>query len=384
MIQTQPEKKSAAYPPPVSELRRQQNLMHEVPMLEVLLNAVPISVVVLNADRDIIFSNMAFLDFTEQLGVTDHFGRKIGAVLQCVNAGRDGLECGSSKLCTLCGIKHAIERTKGDLLEGFSTVHECRILTKEEVDLRSLDLRVWSTVFTHGGETFTILYLMDVSDQKRRAVLEKIFFHDVLNLAGAVLGMAEVIEVRADEDDHRPRMLLQISERLVEEIQAQRDLVAAERGDLEIQPKTVQALDVISGLVGTYITHNVAKGKSLSVVSESEDVALHTDPVLLGRVLGNMLKNALEASYEGDAVRIGVCREDESARFWVVNDAYIPEELQAEMFKRSFSTKGDNRGLGTYSMKLLTEEYLHGSISFSSTLDSGTRFDIIVPQHIAE
>jgi signal transduction histidine kinase len=44
------------------------------------------------------------------------------------------------------------------------------------------------------------------------------------------------------------------------------------------------------------------------------------------------------------------------------------------MFQRSFSTKGAGRGLGSYSVKLLSERYLNGKVSFTSSEDEGTTF----------
>jgi len=46
---------------------------------------------------------------------------------------------------------------------------------------------------------------------------------------------------------------------------------------------------------------------------------------------------------------------------------------QLQIFRRSFSTKGIDRGMGTYSMKLLTE-YLQGEVSFTSSEENGTLF----------
>ena len=50
----------------------------------------------------------------------------------------------------------------------------------------------------------------------------------------------------------------------------------------------------------------------------------------------------------------------------------IRDRLQ--VFQRSFSTKGSGRGLGTYSMRLLTEHYLRGSVGFTSSAAEGTTF----------
>jgi sensor histidine kinase regulating citrate/malate metabolism len=52
----------------------------------------------------------------------------------------------------------------------------------------------------------------------------------------------------------------------------------------------------------------------------------------------------------------------------------MSRKVQLQLFQRSFSTKGKNRGLGTYSMKLLSERYLQGSISFKVSEKEGTTF----------
>ena len=52
-----------------------------------------------------------------------------------------------------------------------------------------------------------------------------------------------------------------------------------------------------------------------------------------------------------------------------------------QFFQRSFSTKSSGRGLGTYIMKLLSERYLDGKVSFASTEDDGTTFYASFPKH---
>jgi sensor histidine kinase regulating citrate/malate metabolism len=57
----------------------------------------------------------------------------------------------------------------------------------------------------------------------------------------------------------------------------------------------------------------------------------------------------------------------------------IPRDVQLQLFKRSFSTKGEGRGLGTYSMKLLTERYLNGRVGFRTSESAGTTFTASYP-----
>ena len=58
----------------------------------------------------------------------------------------------------------------------------------------------------------------------------------------------------------------------------------------------------------------------------------------------------------------------------------MPKDVKLQIFQRSFSTKGIGRGIGTYSMKLITEQYLKGTISFVSNGAVGTTFTLRIPQ----
>lgn len=55
----------------------------------------------------------------------------------------------------------------------------------------------------------------------------------------------------------------------------------------------------------------------------------------------------------------------------------MTEDVQLQMFNRSFSTKGEHgRGFGTYTVKLLLERYLNGHVEFSSTEKEGSTFTV--------
>jgi len=99
-----------------------------------------------------------------------------------------------------------------------------------------------------------------------------------------------------------------------------------------------------------------------------------SDEALVKRVVGNMLKNAIEATPMGGTITMKCYQGADEACFEVHNPSVMPREVQLQMFQRSFSTKGTGRGLGTYSMKLLTEKFLKGSIGFKSEEGFGTSF----------
>jgi signal transduction histidine kinase len=91
------------------------------------------------------------------------------------------------------------------------------------------------------------------------------------------------------------------------------------------------------------------------------------------------LVNALEATPRDGVVSAGCGSAAERVAFRVHNPGVIPVAARWQIFQRSFSTKGVNRGLGTYSVKLLTERYLHGRAGFTTSTDGGTTFFVELP-----
>jgi signal transduction histidine kinase len=169
---------------------------------------------------------------------------------------------------------------------------------------------------------------------------------------------------------------------LAEDIEAQRDLAAAERGDLIVTPKVLKAGVVLQRVQILYARRAAMEQKEIVIGEGADAVELETDERLLSRVLGNLVKNALEASRPGDRVTLAACN-DGGVILSVHNQAVMPEVVQAQVFQRLFSTKeGSGRGLGTYSVKLLTEQYLGGIVEFYSTPVGGTTFRLRLPRQL--
>ena len=136
--------------------------------------------------------------------------------------------CGTTEFCSTCGAVRAIL----DGLAGNESVQECRIGV-ESGD--SLDLRVRATPLKLADKQFVVFAVVDISHEKRREALERIFFHDVLNTAGGVNGYAYLLTLGAVEDlDKMADSVYLLSDRLIDEIKAQRELLAAESGELNV------------------------------------------------------------------------------------------------------------------------------------------------------
>jgi signal transduction histidine kinase len=243
-----------------------------------------------------------------------------------------------------------------------------------------MDLRVSAAPFYCNGEEFTVFALHDITDEKRRQVLERVFFHDLLNSAGSLKGIVDIIgELDEEEGKAAIETVRRLSGQIVEEIQSQRDLVAAEAGDLKVKILDVNVAELLDRICSIYRRYSIAYEKRIVLAGVEEQPVIWTDEVLLGRVLGNLIKNALEASDRGQTVTVSF-ENKRQPLFSVHNPLVMPEAVRFQLFRRSFSTRnGRGRGLGSYSVKLLTERYLKGRVWFVSTELEGTTFFVTLP-----
>ncbi|MCP4576343.1 MAG: GHKL domain-containing protein [Deltaproteobacteria bacterium] len=355
-------------------LRQQQEVFLEETSLLSLMNAVPNIVLILNEERQIVYANKPLTNFLDLNSWEEAVGKRPGELFECIHSDEMPGGCGTTEFCKVCGVVNGII----DSMEGSEIIRECRIFTKHK-DAR--DLRVWATPFLKDEQSFTIISIMDISDEKRRQALERIFFHDVLNTASGIYGLTDILMEEKDPDESLEvtRILKGASERLLEEIQAQRQLTAAERGNLAVSLSEISTLSSINEAIGMIAGHEAVGGRTMSVDAAAEDVNVMTDPVLLRRVLVNMIKNALEAIPLGGDVSISCRKGHDCVVFSVHNHTIMSRDVQLQLFQRSFSTKGSGRGIGTYSMKLLGEKYLKGSVWFKSAKGAGTTMFLELP-----
>ena len=243
------------------------------------------------------------------------------------------------------------------------------------------DFKVTCSPLFFSGEMHTLMSLMDISSEKRSTVLENVFFHDIMNRLGGLSGIIQVIKTENNQKDliEYIDILETISEMVIEEIQSQRQLKAAENNDLILDIRTYRALEIIDSVHKQISFHPVMNTLKLILDPESRDFTLNTDSTLLKRILLNMTKNAAEATPENGTIKIGCIKKSGMALFSVNNSGIIPGDVQLQIFQRSYSTKGHGRGLGTYSMKLFGENFLKGRVNYTSDETSGTTFTIELP-----
>lgn len=338
-----------------------------------ILDILPEPIAILNANRQIIFANKSLLESLKMPDDSAILGLRPGEALNCIHADNDSGGCGTTEFCRFCGAVNAILHT---LQLHSAALRECHILTTAD---NAYNFRIWTSPFVKHGFNYTLMVIHDIADEVYRHSLERIFFHDIINIGSGLYGLLSIINDDPNAFLENRQLLIGLAEELIEQINSQRDLLAAESGSMNAKFSQINSVEIMKCVEYILARNQAAENKTIILDDSSDNINFKTDPSLLKRVLINITKNALEASAPGDSVVLKSSARDGNIVFEVHNNASIPMEIKLQIFNRSFSTKGIGRGIGTYSAKLLGEKYLHGKVSFTSSEEKGTSFFVELP-----
>lgn len=290
----------------------------------------------------------------------------VGDYLKCSNSLSVSDGCGCHENCPLCSLRTLVQASirESKRMEGDITM-----LVENN---RDYSAHVISTPFSEDGKDYSILLLVDQTALMREQMLERVFCHDLLNLSGALNGMLECID---DSNQEEMRAILKsISVQMMEEIKSQRDLIYAIQGMLKPEKTLFKASEII-GFVKDSLVHVANDVMNVNVVIDSSlsEEYIQSDKVLVNRVIHNMFKNACEANCGGDVI-VRAWAEGEKVIYSVHNDLVMPPSVKSKIFIQGNTTKKSGHGLGTYSMKLIGENYLGGTVRFRSEEGFGTEF----------
>lgn len=349
------------------------------PVADALLKAASGLLAVLNEQRQVIVVNQKLLD---TVGVTDAhtlLGLRPGEVVNCIHAHEAPNGCGTTPFCSSCGAAVAMvtSLTNAEPVEKI-----CALTIEKNGQLLDLCLSVRSCPVVIHDKQFLLLFMQDVTALQTWAALEQVFFHDIVNLVQGLTGASAMMAgADAEEMGELASEINHLSQQLAQEIAVQRALLHSQSKTVKPKNIIVPLQDIVQGVRETFANHPAAHGRRLEVSRKTPKDVVVTDPVLLRRVLCNMVKNALEATDAGDVAKLWCETTDDTVEFLVWNRRRIPNDVARRVFQRHFSTKeGVGRGLGTFSMRILGEDVLGGKVSFTTSEKDGTVFTLSLPR----
>ncbi len=345
------------------------------PVVSGLLHSVSGVIGILNEQRQVIAVNDSFL---EMLGVTNPkkcLGLRPGEALKCIHAYEEPGGCGTSKFCSSCGAAVAIVSSLG---QDRPVERMCALTAKRDGKTKDVALLVKSHPIKINSKKFVLLFIQDITRIQKRAALERTFFHDINNMLSVLLGASELLIKESPSD--LAETVRDAALRLQRETAIQRYLMESDSCSYHIEKQSVKATWILEDLKAFFANHPAAEEKNMVISNEHAGVKIETDKSLLSRILSNMIINAFEATKKKGTISIWLELKRDVVIFCVRNEQEIAPQAVNRMFQRNFSTKkGDGRGVGTFSMKLLGEKILGGKVTFTTSKEKGTVFRFAHP-----
>ena len=212
--------------------------------------------------------------------------------------------------------------------------------------------------------------------------------HDLRNLLQGIVASAELLSLRAPDDEEGKHVLVgtkrieRYAARMVRLIGDLVDVTSIDAGKLAVTPRSQDLNALVAEAVATF--EPVASVKRISLLLESAEssVLADFDHDRMMQVLANLLTNAIKFTPEGGEVSIHVGHADGKALCRVRDTGPgIPGDMLELVFER-FWQAGDNDrrglGLGLYISRCIVEAH-GGSIWAESRMGEGSSFYFTLP-----
>lgn len=239
-------------------------------------------------------------------------------------------------------------------------------------------------------------HLIESLRKQTRAAQDALVFRDKF-LAGAAHDLKQPIHalgIYAEWLSAEPELVDQLSPKIQQSTQAINslfdslfDLVKLDAGHLSVELAPVKVAALMSELEVQFRPLAARKGLTLRV--RSLDIALLSDPIMLRRILANLVTNAIRYTREGGLL-LAVRRRPNAIDFEVWDTGIgIGEDEQARIFDEFYRAPNGGRedgfglGLGLAIVRRLSAS-LGYTLTMRSRLGQGTVFGVRVPLTHAE
>lgn len=173
-----------------SEIERENALIQSFQYFTEILNSLSTISVVLNQTRQVISASNDFLNLLNLETELPILGSRLGEIISCIHSSETPAGCGTTETCSYCGAGKAIlecQRSRKKVQK------EARITSNINNKILAWDLMITAVPLFIEEQTYYIVTMNDISSDKRKANLEAIFFHDLVNIAGGINSLSALI-----------------------------------------------------------------------------------------------------------------------------------------------------------------------------------------------
>ncbi len=214
--------------------------------------------------------------------------------------------------------------------------------------------------------------------------------HDFNNLMAAVLGNAELLEMKFARDTDSRRMLRAIAKAAVQAGNLAHQMLAFAQGG-KYAPTLVNLNQIIEDVLRLE-EHTFPKNVHMARALARDLWHMTADPAQISQVILNLSLNAVEAMPDGGEIRVitenclleqplpgADLQPGRYVRLRVQDTGHgMTDEVRARIFEPFFTTRFQGRGLGLAAVYGIVQNH-RGHVSASSRPGEGAVFEILLP-----
>ncbi len=214
---------------------------------------------------------------------------------------------------------------------------------------------------------------------RMRDALTHMIVHDLGNPLSVIQMNLQMMRMLGEGDTERLGHLDRAASAMGTMIESMLDLSKLESGTMPVHPTDVDMAAFLDQVEAEYAPF--ASDRELSLVVDVEEgLRARADALLLGRVVANLLANALKYARPATRLQIAATRRDGSIRLLVEDDGPgIPDELHERIFDRYYQVESADSGIRAgvglgLAFCRLAMDAMNGAIRAESAEPHGTRF----------
>ena len=211
-----------------------------------------------------------------------------------------------------------------------------------------------------------------------REAVERIARHDLktpLNNIASMLERIRMLHPYGKEEDAILQAIAETAKRALDMLQLSMDFGRMEDGQYEFVPSSVDVAEIAETVCSTLQRHAQSKHLSIALKRAAHPCVANADWVLCETIVENLLRNAIEASPEGDQITVDVFAGDKVG-ISIHNRGAVPESVRKTFFhKYSTTGKVGGNGLGTYSAWVMARAQ-GGNVQMQTSETLGTTLTV--------
>lgn len=337
-----------------------------------LLDSIPSGVILLNRFRQVLFCNAKVRGMFPDQKI--NLGLRPGELLGCAFSHDSPFGCGEGPKCQVCD---AVKVVKESMKTNKQVVNEATIYLNRENPDKTFEFLVAASPYKTGGMQLTLVSIEDISRIKKHYKLESYFYNSMLENTSTLeesldnLHKKPVSESKSDVLFRSRRMVHEI----ISELLNQKILFNAVEKKLPVKTDDIKSTDILSNCKTHFFATN------LVIDPNSEDFELKTDFFLLNRALFVLLNYILQRTGKDSILNLGIKQQKSAAIIQLNTKVNIVEDAR-KSFDQPLTVLHKTNTVEPFTVKLLIEEYLDGTVRIEDSDTNGTSFNIEIAKDL--